>query len=197
MLKKLLLIPVVIFAGLYVWYVHFNYRFETIDEHKVYKSAAIPPDQLPDYLKKYHIKTVVDLRDGGSYNNLNPVNQSEIDAEAKVIANINGVKHINIPSPQVPTKKTLSQFLNVINDPKAYPILIHCYHGTGRAQIYSALYRIEKLNMSNDEARKKTRWITEMPGYDSAFATTKEKGAFLVDYVPSKYENNSTVMTLK
>jgi protein tyrosine/serine phosphatase len=24
-----------------------------------------------------------------------------------------------------------------------YPVLIHCYHGTGRAEMYSALYRIE------------------------------------------------------
>ncbi|MDP3302198.1 MAG: dual specificity protein phosphatase family protein [Sulfuricurvum sp.] len=196
MYKRYLLVPIFALAGLYVWYVHFNYRFEVIDKNKVYKSAAIPPKELSAYLRKYNIKTVVDLRDGGSYSDLNPVNQSEIDAEARVIAKIANVEHINIPSPQVPTRETLTRFLTVINDKNAYPILIHCHHGTGRAQIYSAIYRIEMLKMANEEARAKTRWITEMPGYKSSFARTKEKGEFLALYHPSEQGPKSTRDTL-
>lgn len=192
MKKIVLAFPIIIGISVYVWYVHFHYRFETIDKNKVYKSAAIPPEELPHYLHKYNIKTVIDLRDGGNYSELNPVNQSEIDAEARVIAKIGNVEHINIPSPKVPTRETLTRFLTVINDKNAYPILIHCYHGTGRAQIYSALYRIEKLQMSNEEARLKTRWITQMPGYKSAFALSKDKGKFLALYAPSFLESKST-----
>jgi len=162
MKKIVLAFPIIIGVSVYVWYVNFHYRFETIDENKVYKSAAIPPEKLPYYIQKYNIKTVIDLRDGNHYDELNPVKQNEIDKEAKALASLKGVEHINIPSPQVPTRDTLTRFLTVINDQNAYPILIHCYHGTGRAQIYSALYRIEKLQMSNKEARLKTGCITEM-----------------------------------
>lgn len=194
--KWFIFLPVFIGIGSYVWYVHFHYRFETIDENKVYKSAAIPPDELAYYLQKHHIKTVIDLRDGGSYTDLNPVNQSEIDAEAAAIAKIPGVEHINIPSPQVPTRETLTRFLTVMNDKSVYPVLIHCYHGTGRAEMYSALYRIEYLKMKNDEARLKTRLITEIMGYKSSFSTSKEKGAFLSNYTPRVFGEISTLATL-
>lgn len=191
-----LFLPMIIGGSIYVWYVHFHYRFETIDENKVYKSAAIPPEKLAYYIQKHHIKTVIDLRDGGSYNELNPVNQSEIDAEAAAIAKIGGVEHINIPSPQVPTRETLTRFLTVMDDKSAYPVLIHCYHGTGRAEMYSALYRIEYLKMQNDEARLKTRLITEMMGYNSSFSPSKDKGMFLTGYTSRVFGENSTLAEL-
>lgn len=190
------LLSVFIGVASYVWYVHFHYRFETIDDHKVYKSAAIPPDELDYYLKKHNIKTVIDLRDGNSYDDLNPVNQAEIDAEAAAIGKISGVEHVNIPSPQVPTRETLTRFFTVLDDKNAYPILIHCYHGTGRAQMYSALYRIEYLKMKNEDARQRTRFITEMPGYRSSFSVGKEKGIFLTHYVPRVFGERSTLSSL-
>jgi len=194
--KWFILLPVFIGIASYVWYVHFHYRFETIDKNKVYKSAAIPPDELAYYLQKHHIKTVIDLRDGGSYNELNPVNQSEIDAEAAAISKIPGVEHINIPSPQVPTRETLTRFLTVMDDKSVYPVLIHCYHGTGRAEMYSALYRIEYLKMKNDEARLKTRLITEMMGFKSSFSPSKAKGSFLSHYTPRVFGEISTLAAL-
>lgn len=194
--RVLLLLPLFFGVGVYVWYVHFHYRFETIDENKVYKSAAIPPDKLAYYIRKHHIKTVIDLRDGGSYSDLNPVNQSEIDAEAAAVAKLSGVEHINIPSPQVPTRETLTRFLTVLDDKSVYPVLIHCYHGTGRAEMYSALYRIEYLHMSAEDARLKTRLIAEMPGYKSSFALSKEKGIFLSHYIPRKAGETSTLAIL-
>ena len=42
-------------------------NFETITEGKVYKSGVIPPDEIADYVKKYHIKSIVDLRFPGRY----------------------------------------------------------------------------------------------------------------------------------
>jgi protein tyrosine/serine phosphatase len=192
---KTLGVLLLIGIGYYVWYVHFNYRFETIDTNKVYKSAAIPPEKIATYIEKYNIKTVLDFRDGGdaAYSALNPVNQKEIDAEAEAIAKLPGVKHINIPSPQVPTKQTLTKFFEALDNNISYPVLIHCYHGTGRAEIYSALYRIEYKKASNEEARQLTRLFTELPPfYQSSFAPNKEKGKFLIEYKPRIMGENST-----
>jgi hypothetical protein len=78
-----------------------------------------------------------------------------------------------------------------LDDEKNYPVLIHCYHGTGRAQIYSALYRIEYEGWSNADARAKTRFIVQALGYKSSFADTKSKGRFLMNYKPrSEVHNN-------
>jgi protein tyrosine phosphatase (PTP) superfamily phosphohydrolase (DUF442 family) len=169
----------------YVWQVHFNYRFEIISEGKVYKSAAIPPEKLGDYITSHGIHTVIDLRDpGGVRDALHPERRAEIEAEAAAIAKLNGVRHVNIPSRQVPDAATLTEFFAVLDDKSSYPVLIHCHHGTGRAVIYSALYRVEYEHWSNEQARQATRPVVEFLGYHSAFADGTPKGDFLMHYQP-------------
>ncbi|CAA6808504.1 MAG: Protein phosphatase [uncultured Sulfurovum sp.] len=195
---------VILLVGItyYVWHVHFNYRFEEISENKVYKSALISPDKLEDFLLENKIKTVIDLLDPGVQDRLNPAKQAEIDAEDKAINKINekhhlNIQHVNIPSGQVPTKKTLSKFFEILDKADNYPILIHCYHGTGRAQMYSALYRVEYENWKNIDARAKTRVVVEGLGYRSSFSDGKVKGDFLMNYQPRNMGENSTFNQLK
>jgi protein tyrosine phosphatase (PTP) superfamily phosphohydrolase (DUF442 family) len=185
---KLLGLLFVISGIYYVWHVHFNYRFEEISEGKVYKSALIKnKDTMEKLLVNHNIKTVVDLLDPGVQDRLNPAKQVQIDTEDRYIKEINkknnlNIKHVNIPSAQVPTKETLKKFFEILDDKSNYPILIHCYHGTGRAQIYSALYRIEYENWSNADARAKTRVIVEGFGYRSSFSDGRVKGDYLMNY---------------
>jgi protein tyrosine phosphatase (PTP) superfamily phosphohydrolase (DUF442 family) len=179
---RLTLLLLVALVAAYVWFVHFNYRFETISEGKVYKSAVIPPEKLERFVVDNGIKTVIDLRDPGVQDALNPAKLAEIDAEAEALARLGGVQHINIPSRQVPTAATLSRFFEVLDEQSNYPVLIHCYHGTGRAEIYSALYRIEYEGWTNESARQATRPLVEFAGYRSSFADGKPKGDFLMNY---------------
>ena len=187
---KVFALVITVFASYYIWHVHFNYRFEEISEGKVYKSALIKDfDTMDNLLVDNKIKTVIDLLHPGVQDALNPAKQREIDTEDKYIKQINkkhnlNIKHINIPSGQVPTKETLKRFFKILDDESNYPVLIHCYHGTGRAQIYSALYRLEYEKWTNEEARAKTRFIVEGFGYRSSFADGKEKGDFLMNYKP-------------
>ena len=113
---KIFGVLLVIIGAIYVYHVHFDYRFETISEGKVYKSALIDPDKLGYYLQKYKIKTVIDLLDAGVQDELNPARQEQIDAEQKAVDEFNkkhhaNVVHVNIPSRQTPTKKTLKKRL--------------------------------------------------------------------------------------
>ena len=52
----LIAIAVILGVGKYVYDMHINHNFETITECKVYNSGVIPPDEIADYVKKYHIK---------------------------------------------------------------------------------------------------------------------------------------------
>lgn len=199
---KLLGFGLLLGVGIYVWQVHFNYRFEEISHNKVYKSALIAPDKLESFLVKNNIKTVVDLLDPGVQDRLNPAKQIQIDEEDKAIKAINkknnlNIQHVNIASGQVPTKETLRKFFEVLDKEESYPILIHCYHGTGRAQMYSALYRIEYENWSNADARAKTRVVVEGLGYRSSFSDGKVKGDFLMNYQPRSMGENSTLNKLE
>jgi len=199
---KLILAIVVAIAAYYVYHVHFNYRFEEISKNKVYKSGLIKPSKLENYLLENNIKTVIDLMDPGVQDALNPAQQRHIDAEDDAIKEINkknnlNIKHVNIPSGQVPTKETLTKFFEVLDDKDNYPVLIHCYHGTGRAQMYSALYRIEYEDWSSEDARQKTRFMVEGFGYRSSFSKGRGKGDFLIEYNPRNKGEKSTLNTLK
>jgi protein tyrosine/serine phosphatase len=149
----------------YVWWVYFNYRFTEITENKVYKSGRIPPDKIADFINRHDIKTVIDLLHPGVQDKLNPDVQASIDQEKAAIAKLENIRHINIPSHQVPNRQNLVEFFNILDNDSTYPVLIHCYHGLGRAHMYSALYRIEYENFSNEKARAKTRTIV----YGSSF----------------------------
>jgi len=199
---KLLGLIALLFGIYYVWYVHINFRFEAITPNKVYKSALIDPDKLESFLVNNKIKTVIDLLDPGVQDRLNPAKQAEIDAEDNAVNKINekhnlNIQHINIASSQVPSKETLSKFYEVLDDKSNYPVLIHCYHGTGRAAIYSAIYRIEYEGWKNEDARAKTRVVVEGFGYHSSFSDGRTKGDFLMNYKPRSAGEESTIKKLE
>ena len=180
--KKIGLVIIVFITigiGIYVYDMHINHNFETITEGKVYKSGVIPPDEIEDYVKEYKIKSIIDLRFPGTGDEVNnPEIPTELTAEKEAIAKIKGVNYFNNGSDQVPEPHNLDTFFKIMDDPKNYPVLIHCYHGVGRAEMYSAIYRIEYENMEKDEARTNTRFLTKWSSFDLG----KPKGDFLHNY---------------
>lgn len=90
----LVLVLVLVFVGKYVYDMNINHNFETITEGKVYKSGVIPLDEIESYVKKHHIKSIVDLRFPGT-NDLvnNPEIPEELTAEKKAVAKIKGVNY--------------------------------------------------------------------------------------------------------
>ncbi len=187
MRKKILIflgIVVVVLTGYYVYFRHINHNLTEISEGKVYSSGVIPPDEIESYVKKLKIKTIVDLRDSSVQDELNPALEADIQAERKAVEAIDGVEHINIPTLQIPKDKAVDDFIEVMSDSTNYPVLIHCYHGTGRAVLFSALYRIEFEDFSNDEARRKTRYIVPFSNFDK----DSEKGQYLLNYEKRRTE---------
>lgn len=174
---------VLVLVGKYVYDMNINHNFETITEGKVYKSGVIPPDEIADYVKKYHIKSIVDLRFPGT-NDLvnNPEIPKELTAEQEAIAKIEGVNYFNNGSDQVPKQQNLDTFFKIMDNKDNYPVLIHCYHGIGRAEMYSALYRVEYENFTNEEARKGVRALVKWSSFDDG----TPKGEYLKAYKSRK-----------
>ena len=178
-----LLFIVLVLVGNYVYDMNINHNFETITEGKVYKSGVIPPDEIADYVNKYHIKSIVDLRFPGTQNlKDNPEIPAELTAEINAVAKLKGVTYFNNGSDQVPNEENLVTFFKIMDNSANYPVLIHCYHGVGRAEMYSALYRIEYEGWDIDKARTSTRFLTKWSSFDLG----KPKGDFLHDYVSRK-----------
>jgi hypothetical protein len=184
--KKIILgVFLVIVAGVgkYVYDMHINHNFETISEGKVFKSAVIPPDEIADYVEKYNIKSIVDMRFPGTGDDQNnPEIPIELTAEKEAIAKIKGVNYFNNGSDQIPTQQNLDYFFEIMDNPDNYPVLLHCYHGVGRAEMYSALYRIEYENWDKNDARLATRTFVKFSSFDIG----KPKGDYLMNYQKRK-----------
>ena len=178
-----LLAVVLIFVGKYVYDMNINHNFETITEGKVYKSGVIPPDEIESYVKKYKIKSIVDLRFPGTSDLVNnPEIPSELTAEKAAVEKIQGVNYFNNGSDQVPKPENLESFFKIMDNPDNYPVLIHCYHGVGRAEMYSAIYRIEYENFTNEKARENVRALIKWSSFDDG----TPKGEYLKAYKSRK-----------
>lgn len=178
-----LVVVVLIGTGKYVYDRHINHNFMAITEGKVYKSGVIPPDEIEDYVKKYKIKSIVDLRFPGTGDDVNnPEVPAELTAEKQAVAKIPGVNYFNNGSDQVPKQENLDSFFKIMDNQDNYPVLIHCYHGIGRAQMYSALYRIEYEGFSNEDARHQAAFPFKFSSFDDG----KPKGEYLKTYKSRK-----------
>ena len=200
---KIFVLLLLVGGSYFVWQSNFNYNFVEITKGKVFKSGFIKNyDTMESKLIDNKIKTVINLMNPSVQDKLNPAFQDDIDIEDGYIKKINkdnnlNIKHISLPSLQVPTKKTLTKFFEILDNKDNYPVLIHCYHGTGRAQMYSAIYRIEYEQWKNEDARSKTRILIQGLGYKSSFADGKSKGDFLIKYKPRNTGENSTLNKLE
>lgn len=186
MKKKIIILVVVIaafFGGKYYYDMNINHNFETITDGKVYKSGMIPPDEIESYVKKYHIKSIVDLRFPGTTDlKNNPEIPVELTAEREAVAKLKGVNYFNNGSDQVPKQENLDLFFKIMDNKENYPVLIHCYHGIGRAEMYSAIYRIEYENFTNEAARKGVRTLIKYSSFDDG----TPKGEYLKAYKSRK-----------
>ena len=179
----LLLAIILFFGGKQIYDMNINHNFETITEGKVYKSGVIPPDEIESYVAKYHIKSIVDLRFPGNTDlTNNPEIPAELTAEQNAIAKIKGVNYFNNGSEQVPKQENLDRFFKIMDNKDNYPVLIHCYHGIGRGEMYSALYRIEYENFTNEAARQGVRTVVKFSSFDDG----TPKGEYLKSYKSRK-----------
>ncbi len=187
----IVLVLVLIGTGKYVYDRHINHNFMTITEGKVYKSGVIPPDEIADYVKKYKIKSIIDLRFPGTGDTVNnPEIPAELTAEKEAVAKIPGVNYFNNGCDQVPDQAAVDSFLKIMDNKDNYPVLIHCYHGIGRSQLFSALYRIEFEGWTNEEARQKAAFPVKFSSFDDG----TPKGEYLKAYKTRKQkaEENKT-----
>lgn len=169
LLTGALLIAVLITATGYGYWSVFDYRFLAVTDGKVYRSGAMPIEVLEKKVRKYGIRTVIDLRKP----------DDAVNAEHSAMNQL-GVQHFSLPAEQSPAETTVKSFLQIMKNHEHYPVLMHCEHGEGRSVLFSAIYRIEFENWSNERARRASRVIL----YKSSFSSDRSKGIFLQNYVP-------------
>ena len=180
---KRMLISLFIIVALILAFVFYQkkvrYNLVTISENKVYNSGAVPPEKLANFVSNHKIKTIIDLRDGLVQTKLNPETKKQVNAEEYAADKIAGIHYFNLPTDQIPQDSTVEKFLKIMDDPKNYPVLIHCHHGVGRSRLFSSIYRIEYENFTNEKARTNARLLWE---FGTNFSKNSAKGIYLTNY---------------
>jgi hypothetical protein len=120
-------------------------NFRTVVPGAVYRSSRLPQGRLEHYLRKYHIRTVVNLT--GCCDPL-PEYLAECRANARLDASQEDLGFSACRLPPVPEVRRLVEVL----DRCEYPILIHCHKGIDRTGLGCAFALLLHTDAPLDDA---------------------------------------------
>ncbi|ABM61579.1 dual specificity protein phosphatase family protein [Halorhodospira halophila] len=145
------------------------YRLIPIEPGVLYRTTEMPPQRLVALCRAQGVRTVIDLR--------RKAHRAEAEAAALEPA---GIRHVHLPSAQVPDASTVAAFLELMDDPANGPVVIHCVHGVGRTGALMAVYLMEYRGLDNESARRAAKRI----GGFQSFGRGRPKGEFVLHYAP-------------
>ncbi|QVL34664.1 tyrosine-protein phosphatase [Telmatocola sphagniphila] len=155
-LLSLLLVAVII-GGPFAYASH-NLKqirnFRVLVPGKVYRSGQASLERTKKTIEELGIKSVISLRDARP-----GASTAQYDAEENLVRSM-GLNYLKLTprawgrengqEPEV--QPNVDQFLKLLDNPKNYPIWIHCFAGTHRTGAYCAIYRMEYEHWSNEKA---------------------------------------------
>ena len=152
-------------------------NFRAVRDGKLYRSGQMSIDGLKWAIHDYGIKTVVTLRDSYYPGEPPPGKEEEEFCAAEEIKYCRISPLVSPPNGD----EGVTKFCKIMDDPKNYPVLIHCYAGIHRTGAFCAIYRMEYEGWSNEEAIAEMRsW-----GYKD-LDDTWNLLSYLEDYRPRK-----------
>lgn len=137
------------------WHERQYRNFRVVEDGVLYRSGQLPLSRLQKIVSQYGIRTVISLRDGA---------QSADEQEEKWVK-AKTLKFVRIPyrdwnvdaSGNVPAEASVKEFRDVMDDPKNYPVLVHCFAGIHRTGTMCAVFRMDYQGWTNEEAMNEMR----------------------------------------
>lgn len=135
-------------AGGFVYRHYQRYKhLEVHDQGRMYRSAWLEADAMAEVVKKHGLRTVVNLCNPGEMGEERWVAEREAVTAA-------GAKLVELPMPLEiqPDNPIVGDHIALLQDPKNYPMLVHCQHGVTRTAKFLLLYDVLVRNQPADES---------------------------------------------
>ena len=116
-------------------------NFHQVNDH-VYRGAQPTGDGFKS-LAKIGVHTVIDLREG-----------REFGGDEKKYVEGSGMHYVHVPFAGLaaPTDEQIATVFNVLEDPTAWPVFVHCRRGADRTGTVIACYRIAHDHWDKEKA---------------------------------------------
>jgi tyrosine-protein phosphatase SIW14 len=164
-------------------------RLRVVSEGKVYRCGQLTADGFQDAIRRYGIRTVLNLQQEAKDPFLPESWQKTPSLLESDLCAALGVNYVQLdggvldrPQDNSTTRpEVIDEFLELMDDPKNLPVLIHCRAGLHRTGLMVAVYRMEYEGWTKAEATRELR----ANGFGTFMAT--EGNPYLVDFI-SNYE---------
>lgn len=143
----------------YRWHQKRQFRnFRTVRTNVLYRSGQLSLRGLKRICHDYGIRTVITLRETHVPGTPHP------DAEEEAWCRKMDIHHFRLtpkcwsaPDGSVPAEENVQKFLQIMDDPKYHPVLIHCFAGEHRTGAYCCVFRLEYDRWSHADALNEMR----------------------------------------
>ena len=139
-------------------------RLRVVTPGKLYRSGCMTAAGLEEAIKTYGIRTVINLMEEAPDPALHPhyfapasVPESQLVARA-------GARFVAFTVEYLPRNRarrerpaTIERYLEILDDPNSYPVLIHCKAGLHRTGVLVGVYRMEYEGWTKAEALQEVR----------------------------------------
>ncbi len=132
----------------YRWVYTHAKRLREVAPGAFYRCGLLTGDGLAEAIQRYKIRTVINLINEEPDPTLSQtylggqVNESAVCKQ-------NGARFVSLEPDLVPPNSgsqrpvAIERYLEILDNPKSYPILLHCRAGLHRTGLFTAIYRME------------------------------------------------------
>ncbi len=177
-------------------------RLRVVEVGKFYRSGRATAAGLEQTIKRYQIKTVINLMNEEPEPELALGFFDPRTISQREVCERNGAKMIYLPVDLVSRykvgekhPKAIDEFLKIMDDPKNHPVLLHCRAGLHRTGCLSAVYRMEYNEWSPELAWRELR--AHGFGEHNCYGDNDYIVQYIAQYVPRNERNKTLVAQRK